>query len=44
MIIGTEGQGNPNYHTATDIIETLDFNIMTDAMSSIAYALFNIFK
>jgi len=41
MIIGTGGEGNPNYHTATDTIETLDFEIMTDAVSSIAYTLFN---
>lgn len=41
MVIGTGGHGNPNYHTATDTIETLDFEIMTDAVSSIAYALFN---
>ncbi|MGO3183097.1 MAG: M28 family peptidase [Aequorivita sp.] len=42
MVIGTGGQGNPNYHTATDTIETLDFKIMTDAVNSIAYALFNL--
>lgn len=41
MVIGTGGEGNPNYHTATDAIETLDFEIMTDAVSSIGYALFN---
>ncbi|WP_051209932.1 M28 family peptidase [Gelidibacter mesophilus] len=41
MVIGTGGHGNPNYHTATDTIETLDFEIMTNAVSSIAYALFN---
>lgn len=44
MIIGTGGHGNPNYHTATDTIETLDFEIMTDAVNSIAYALFNFFE
>lgn len=42
MVIGTGGEGNPNYHTATDTIETLDFEIMTNAVSSIANALFNI--
>jgi len=42
MVIGTGGKGNPHYHTATDTIETLDFNIMTDAVNSISYALFNI--
>lgn len=41
MIIGSGGQGNPHYHTATDTIETLDFKIMTNAVSSIAHALFN---
>lgn len=41
MVIGTGGQGNPNYHTTADTIETLDFKIMTDAVNSIAYALFN---
>lgn len=41
MIIGTGGEGNPNYHTAADVIETLDFKIMTDAVNSIAHALFN---
>ncbi|WP_163515015.1 M28 family peptidase [Gelidibacter japonicus] len=41
MIIGTGGHGNPNYHKATDTIETLDFQIMTDAVNNIAYALFN---
>ncbi|MBO3098179.1 M28 family peptidase [Gelidibacter pelagius] len=41
MIIGTGGHGNPNYHKATDTIETLDFEIMTDAVNNIAYALFN---
>lgn len=41
MIIGSGGQGNPHYHTATDTIDTLDFKIMTHAVSSIAHALFN---
>ena len=41
MIIGTGGHGNPNYHKATDTIETLDFEIMTHAVNNIAYALFN---
>lgn len=41
MVIGTGGYGNPNYHKITDTIETLDFEIMTDAVNSIAYALFN---
>lgn len=41
MIIGSGGQGNPHYHTATDTIDTLDFKIMTHAVRSIAHALFN---
>lgn len=41
MVIGTGGQGNPHYHTATDTIETLDFEIMRDAVGSIAYAVVN---
>ncbi len=41
MVIGTGGHGNPHYHKATDTIETLDFDIMTDAVQSLAYALFN---
>lgn len=41
MVIGTGGHGNPHYHTSTDTIETLDFEIMTDAVNSIAQALFN---
>lgn len=41
MIIGTGGHGNPNYHKATDTIDTLDFEIMTHAVNNIAYALFN---
>ena len=41
MVIGSGGQGNPHYHTATDTIETLDFKVMTQAVNSIAYALFN---
>lgn len=41
MVIGTGGHGNPNYHKPSDTIETLDFDIMKDAVESIAYALFN---
>lgn len=41
MIIGTDGHGNPNYHKASDTIETLDFDIMTEAVNSIIYALIN---
>lgn len=39
MVIGTGGHGNPNYHRNTDTIETLDFEIMRNAVESIAYAL-----
>ncbi len=41
MVIGTGGHGNPHYHKVTDTIETLDFEIMTDAVNSLAYTLFN---
>lgn len=41
MVIGSGGQGNPHYHTATDTIETLDFKVMTQAVNSIAHVLFN---
>lgn len=41
MVIGTGGHGNPHYHTPTDTIETLDFKVMTNAVGSIAHALFN---
>jgi len=34
MVIGSGGQGNPHYHTATDTIETLDFKVMTQAVNS----------
>lgn len=41
MVIGTGGHGNPHYHKATDTIETLNFDIMTDAVNSLSYTLFN---
>lgn len=41
MIIGSGGNGNPNYHTEADTIDTLDFDTMTKAVASIAYMLFN---
>lgn len=41
MIIGSGGNGNPNYHKSTDTIDTLDFNTMRLAVESIAYAVFN---
>lgn len=41
MVIGTGGHGNPHYHKVTDTIDTLDFEIMTDAVNSLAHALFN---
>lgn len=44
MVIGTGGHGNPHYHKATDTIETLDFKIMTDAVNSLSYALFNLLE
>jgi len=44
MVIGTAGHGNPNYHKITDTIETLDFEVMTQAVNSILYALVNFLK
>ncbi len=41
MVIGTGGHGNPHYHTHRDTLETLDFEIMRDAVGSIGYALVN---
>ena len=41
MIIGTGGKGNPHYHRKTDQIQTLNFDIMTAAVNSIAYAVMN---
>lgn len=42
MIIGTgEKQGNPHYHKASDTIETLNFDLLTEAVNSIGYATFN---
>lgn len=41
MVIGTGGHGNPNYHKSSDTIETLDFDIMKDAVESIAFTLLN---
>ena len=41
MVIGTGGYGNPHYHTINDTIETLDFETMTKAINSLAFALFN---
>ncbi|SEA28014.1 M28 family peptidase [Psychroflexus halocasei] len=41
MVIGTGGHGNPNYHKPSDTIETLDFDIMKDAVESIAFTLIN---
>jgi len=43
MVIGTGGEGNPNYHTATDTMETLNFEIMRDAVESIRYAVVSFF-
>lgn len=42
MIIGTgEKRGNPHYHKVSDTIETLNFDVLTKAVNSIAYAIFN---
>lgn len=39
MIIGTNGEKNPHYHQLTDTIETLNFEILTQATNSIVYAI-----
>lgn len=41
MIIGSGGGGNPHYHKPTDTIDTLNFDTMTKAVNSIAYAVTN---
>lgn len=41
MVIGSGGNGNPNYHKSSDTIETLDFKTMTHAVNSLAHAVFN---
>ena len=41
MIIGSGKGRNPHYHQPTDTIETLDFDVMTEAVNSIRYATFN---
>lgn len=41
MIIGTSDEKNPNYHKPTDTIGTLDFDVMSKAVESCAYALYN---
>lgn len=41
MILGTARGGNPHYHKITDTIDTLDFDVMTEAVTDCAYAVFN---
>lgn len=41
MILGTARGGNPHYHKITDTIDTLDFDVMTKAVTDCAYAIFN---
>lgn len=41
MVIGSGGKKNPHYHQKTDQIDTLDFDTMTRAVNSIAFALLN---
>lgn len=41
MIIGSGGNGNPNYHRKSDTIETLDFDTMKKAVESLAYMILN---
>ena len=44
MVIGTSGKGNPHYHKKTDTIETLNFDVMTEAVNSLAHAVINFKK
>lgn len=44
MVIGTAGKGNPHYHKKGDTIETLDFDVMTEAVNSLAHAVFTFKK
>lgn len=41
MIIGTDGGKNPHYHKPTDTIDTLNFEVLTQAVNRIYYALLN---
>lgn len=41
MLIGTSKEKNPNYHKDSDTIETLDFEVMSKAVRTIANAVFN---
>lgn len=44
MIIGAGEAKNPHYHQPTDTIETLNFDVMTQAVNSIKHAVFNFLK
>lgn len=44
MVIGSGGNGNPNYHRETDTIETLDFDLMTKAVESLANVVFGFYE
>lgn len=41
MLLGTSKEKNPNYHKNSDTIETLDFEVMSKAVRTIANAVFN---
>ncbi len=41
MLLGTSKEKNPNYHKNSDTIETLDFEVMSKAVKTIANAVFN---
>jgi len=41
MVIGSSGEGNPNYHKKSDKIETLDFNTFAKAVDAITETLSN---
>lgn len=40
MVIGTSGKGNPHYHKKSDTIETLNFEVMAEAVNGLAHATF----
>lgn len=44
MVIGTGQQKSPHYHSKTDEIDTLNFDIMAQAVKSITYAVLNFEK
>lgn len=41
MVIGSSGEGNPNYHKKSDTIETLDFDAFAEAVGAIKETMIN---